>query len=83
MPLAGPPCAIRLVGLVLASEEHCDEDLLDGTLDGDDGDNTKHGVRRIPELEEPLQGRYQDVTVVQEGVDLRRTQRTRSSLSTP
>ena len=40
--------------LELTGEEDGDEDLLDGTLDGDDGDDSENGVRRIPKLEEPL-----------------------------
>ena len=55
VPLAGPPRAVRLLVLELAGEEDGDEDLLDGTLDGDDGDDSENGVRRIPKLEEPLQ----------------------------
>ena len=54
VPLAGPPRAIRLLVLELTGEEDGDEDLLDGALDGDDGDDSENGVRRIPKLEEPL-----------------------------
>ena len=55
VPLARPPRAVCLLVLKLAREEHGDENLLDGTLDGDDGNDTEHSVRRVPELEEPLQ----------------------------
>lgn len=54
VPLACPPCAIRLIMLELTSEEDGDEDFLDRALDGDDRNNTKHSVRCIPKLKEPL-----------------------------
>ena len=34
--------------LVFASKEHCNEDLVNRTLDGDDSDDTEHRVRSIP-----------------------------------
>ena len=54
VPLARPPRTVSLVVLVLTREEHRDEDLVQRALDEDDRDETEHGVRRVPELEEPL-----------------------------
>ena len=54
VPLARPPGAVSLLVLQLTREEHGDEDLLDRTLDGDDGDDAEHRVRSVPELKEPL-----------------------------
>lgn len=54
VPLSGPPSPVRLFVLQLARQEHGDKDLLNGTLNGNDGDDTKHRMRRIPKLEEPL-----------------------------
>lgn len=59
VPLAGPPGAVSLLVLQLTREEHGDENLLDRTLDGDDGDDTEYRVRRIPKLKEPLQNACQ------------------------
>ena len=53
--------------LKLAGQEDRDEDLVDGTLDEDDADETKDGVRDVPELEEPL-FMYVSVSVQQIGV---------------
>ena len=57
VPLARPPRAVRLLVLELTGEEYRDEDLLDRTLNGDNGNDAEHGMRRIPELEEPLRFR--------------------------
>ena len=54
VPFTGPPRAVGLVVLELAGEEDRDEDLVDRTLDEDDDDEAEHGVRDVPELEEPL-----------------------------
>ena len=54
VPLSGPPCSVSFIVLVFTREEYGNEDLLNGTLDSDDGDDTKHGMRCIPGLEEPL-----------------------------
>ena len=54
VPLARPPCAVGLVVLELTREEDGDEDFVHGTLNGDDCDQPKYGVRCVPELEEPL-----------------------------
>lgn len=40
--------------LELTGEEHGDEDLLDSALDGDNRNDTKDCMRRIPKFEEPL-----------------------------
>ena len=55
VPLSGPPRPVRLVVFELTRQEHRDEDLVNGTLDVDDADQSEHGVRDIPELQEPLQ----------------------------
>ena len=55
VPLARPPCPIRLVVLELTREEHRDEDLVKRALDEDNRDETKHRMRDVPELQEPLQ----------------------------
>ena len=55
VPLASPPSQVGLVVFELTGEEHGDEDLLDCALNGDDSDDTKHGVRCVPKLQEPLQ----------------------------
>lgn len=55
VPLSGPPGAVRFIVLELAREEDGDEDLVDSTLDEDDADEAKDGMRDVPELEEPLQ----------------------------
>ena len=57
VPLASPPCAVRLVVLELTREEDGDEDLLDGTLDSNDGNDAEDSVRSVPELQEPLRKR--------------------------
>lgn len=54
IPFPSPPSAIGLVVLELTGEEDGDEDFVDCTLDGDDSNETEHGVGRIPGLEEPL-----------------------------
>lgn len=54
VPLARPPRPVRLVVLEFAREEHRDKELVDGALNGHDGDESQHGVRRVPKLEEPL-----------------------------
>ena len=57
IPTTRPPRAVRLLVLELTGEEYRDEDLLDRTLNGDNGNDAEHGMRRIPELEEPLRFR--------------------------
>lgn len=54
VPLTSPPCAVRLVVLELTSEEDGDQELLNGALNGHDGDDTQDRMRDVPELEEPL-----------------------------
>lgn len=53
-PNTSPPCSVGLVVLELSGEEGRDEDLENTTLDRNDGDKTKDGVRGVPGLEEPL-----------------------------
>lgn len=55
VPLAGPPSSVRLVVLIFTSQEYRNKDLLDSTLNGDDGNDTEHCVRSVPQLQEPLQ----------------------------
>lgn len=42
--------------LELSGKEDGDQDFHDGTLDGDDGNNTEDGMRGVPEFQEPLEG---------------------------
>lgn len=44
IPLARPPSAIRLVMLELTGEEDGNQELLNGALDGDNGDDTQDGM---------------------------------------
>ena len=48
VPLARPPRAVRFVVLELARQEDRDEDLVDGTLDEDDSDETEDGMCDVP-----------------------------------
>ena len=61
VPLARPPRPVGLLVLELTREEDRDEDLLDRPLDRDDRDDSQHRVRGIPELEEPLRKRLEQV----------------------
>lgn len=54
IPLASPPCPVCLVVLELARDEDGDQDLLNRTLDSDDGDQSENRMRRVPRFEEPL-----------------------------
>ena len=54
VPFTGPPSTIGFIVFVFTSEEDTDEDLLDGTLDGNDGDNSENGMGGIPKFQEPL-----------------------------
>ena len=49
--------------LELTRQEHGDEHFVDGSLDVDDGDETKDRVRDIPRLEEPLQQCQYDLSM--------------------
>ncbi len=40
--------------LVFTSEEDGNQEFLDGPLNGDDRNDTQHGMGRIPEFKEPL-----------------------------
>ena len=55
IPSPGPPSSVRYLKPELSREEHGDEDLVDGGLNEDDGDNAKHRVRCITALEAPLE----------------------------
>lgn len=54
VPFPCPPGAIGFVMLIFPCEEDCDQDLLDGPLNGDDGDYAKYGMGGIPKFQEPL-----------------------------
>ena len=54
VPLSRPPCQVCLIVFELTGKEDGDEDLLYGTLNGNDRDDAQHGVRSVPELQEPL-----------------------------
>ena len=54
IPASGPPCSVGLVVLELTRKEDGDENLMDSTLNCDDGYQTQNSVRRIPGLKEPL-----------------------------
>jgi len=43
-PFTSPPGQVGLVVLELSGEEHGNENLVDGALDGDDGDQSEDGV---------------------------------------
>lgn len=49
-----PPRSVGLVVLELSREEHSDQNLKDASLHHNDSDHSKYGVRRVPQLEEPL-----------------------------
>ena len=55
IPSTCPPCAVGFVMLELARQEHGNQDLVDGTLNGDNRNETKNRVRRVPGFQEPLQ----------------------------
>ena len=57
IPLARPPSLVRLIMLELTCQKDRDEDFLNSPLDGDDSDEAKNSMRRIPQLEEPLRTR--------------------------
>ena len=40
--------------LELSGKEDRDQDFHDGTLDGDDGNNTENSMRSVPKFQEPL-----------------------------
>lgn len=61
--------------LEFTGKENGDEDLLDRTLDGDDRDDTQDSVRRVPEFQEPLQGKVLDQVSYEQQQNLRRIQR--------
>ena len=48
-----PPRSVRLVVLELSGQEHGNEDLEDAPLHTDHSDETQHGMRRIPQFQEP------------------------------
>lgn len=49
-----PPGPVRLVVLELSGQEDGDQNLENAALDSHHRDDTKHGVRCIPEFKEPL-----------------------------
>ena len=75
VPDARPPGAVRLIVLELTAEEQRDADLVHRTLDGDDRDDTQDSVRRVPEFQEPLQGKVLDQVSYEQQQNLRRIQR--------
>lgn len=44
VPLARPPCTVGLIVLKLTRQEDSDENLVDGALDVDNGNETQNGV---------------------------------------
>jgi len=52
-PFASPPSQVCLVVLEFSRKEHGDENLVDGALNGDDGNQSEDSVGGIPELKEP------------------------------
>ncbi len=79
VPASRPPSAVGLVMLELTREYQSDQDLEDGALDGNDGDNAKHGVRGVPELEEPQELKGNNDTDNGENVSNRCHDRTKLS----
>lgn len=55
IPTPRPPGAVSLIVLELSREEHGYENFVNCALDGDDCDEAKNGVRRVPEFQEPLE----------------------------
>lgn len=55
VPPACPPCSVGFVMFELARQEHGDQDLVDSTLNRDNRNETKNGMRRVPGFQEPLQ----------------------------
>jgi hypothetical protein len=54
IPPTSPPGLVRLIVLELSRKEDRDEGLVNCTLNGYNGDETKYCVREIPEFEKPL-----------------------------
>jgi len=53
VPLTSPPSPVGFIVLELTGQEDRNKNLLNGSLDCDDGDDTEDGVGSIPELQEP------------------------------
>lgn len=54
VPLARPPGPVSLLVRQFSRKEDGDEDLLDGALNGNDCNQSKYRMRRVPEFQEPL-----------------------------
>ena len=54
VPLARPPCAVGLIMLEFAREEHRNQYFVNGTLNRYNRDETKDSMRCVPKLEKPL-----------------------------
>ena len=54
VPLASPPSPVGLVVLEFTGQTRRNEDLGDGSLNRDGGDQTEDGMRDVPQLEIPL-----------------------------
>jgi len=54
VPASRPPRTIRFIVFELSRKEHCDQNFVNGALDGDHTDKTENGMRCIPKLQEPL-----------------------------
>ena len=52
IPLASPPRNVRCVRLELASEGQRNDELVDETLDGDDGDHSQQSLGEAPSFKE-------------------------------
>ncbi len=53
-PNTSPPSPVGLIVLELSGQEDSDEDLEDTSLHTDNGNDTDHSMRSIPEFQEPL-----------------------------
>ncbi len=53
-PNTSPPSPVGLIVLELSRQEDSDEDLEDTSLHTDNGNDTDHSMRSIPEFQEPL-----------------------------
>ena len=78
VPLASPPRQVGLIVLELSREEDSDEDLVNGTLNVDDGDQPKNSMGDIPQLQEPLYNSVSDRRAKNMTRDLPRIRRTQS-----
>jgi len=54
VPASRPPRTIHFIVFELSRKEHCDQNLVNGALNGEHTDKTENGMRCVPKLQEPL-----------------------------